>query len=106
LIRTGSLLSVYLGLLWAVVEGWRNWGFADAAVADLLKSPFLKDLKGHRNAIFHVSEVTDPRIMQWGLDPARVSWAKALAGAFRAALLAFHTNLAVKVAVHLKSKGE
>ena len=105
LIRTGSLLSVHLGLLYAVVEGWGKWGFADPTVDHLLKSPFVKDLQDHRNAIFHVSERTDPHIMQWSLDRTRVKWTQELVGALRAALLSRHAELGVKVAVHLKGGG-
>ena len=105
LIRTGSLLSVHLGLLYAVVEGWGKSGFADPTVDHLLKSPFVKDLQDHRNAIFHVSERNDPRIMQWSLDRTRVKWTQGLIGALRAALLSRRAELGAKVAVHLKGGG-
>ena len=101
LVRSGSLLSVYLGLLYAVVEAWRDGKFVDDAVEKLLKNQFVKDLKSHRNAIFHVSEATDPRIMQWGLDPNRVVWAKELASALRSGLLSYHADLETKAVIHI-----
>jgi hypothetical protein len=106
LIRAGSLMSVYLGLLYAVVEGCRKWGFTHASVDALLSSPFVKDLKDHRNAIFHVSEATDPRVMQWGERPDRIEWAKQLAVRLRALLLQLHERLAEKIAVQVQPKTE
>jgi hypothetical protein len=103
LICTGTLISVYLGLLYAVVEAWRKWGFIDPRVQDRLKSPFVKDLKDHRHAIFHVNQATDPRILQWGLDPHRVTWAQVLAAELHAALLGYHQDLEGKLKVHIEA---
>ncbi|SRR6266581_1116039 len=103
LIRTGSLLSLYLGVLYSVVEAWRKWKFTDATVDTLLQSPFVDDLRRYRNAIFHVSEATDPRIMQWSTQQERVAWAKQLSAALRTAILDYHNNLAARVAVHFVS---
>ena len=100
LIRTGSLLSVYFGLLYSVIEAWRNWTFVDAAVDTLLQSPYVKDLKQYRNAIFHVSEAADPRIMQWSFEKERVVCTNELSVSLRAAILEYHKNLAARVTVH------
>ncbi len=101
LIRGGSMLMLYLGVLYTVVEAWRLWHFADVTVDQLLESPFVDELKRYRNAVFHVTEATDPRIMQWTAEPDRVAWAQALAGAFRKAILDWHENLKERVTVHL-----
>ena len=100
LIRTGSLLSVYFGLLYSVVEAWRKWKFVDAAVDTLLQNPYVKDLKDYRNAIFHVSEAADPRIMQWSFEKERVVWTNELSVSLRAAILDYHNNLVTRVVVH------
>ncbi len=106
LTRTGSLLSLYLGVLYSVVEAWRKWKFVDATVDTLLQNPFVNDLKQYRNAIFHVSEATDPRIMQWSTQQDRVVWANKLSAALRAAILDYHNNLATRVAVHFVNPKE
>ena len=94
LIRSGSSIMVYFGLLYALVEAWKKWGHEHPAVDDLLKSPFVEELKKYRHAVFHVNELTDPRIMQWTGQQDRVVWTKQLLVAFRVALLDWHDDLA------------
>jgi hypothetical protein len=102
LIRAGSLLSLHLGVLYSIVEAWRDkWKFKDETVDALLQSPFVKKLERFRNSIFHVSVGTDPDIMQWGADMAAVAWGKQLSAALRAAILDYHNNLAGRVTVQL-----
>ncbi len=101
LIRVGSFLMIHLGLLYAVVEAWRKWDFDEPAVDELLKSPFVEELKDFRHAVFHVNEVTDPRVMQWLGQSNRIDWTDALFAAFRAALLAWHRDMAARVAIKL-----
>ena len=97
LIRAGSLLMIHLGLLYALVEAWRKWDFDEPAVDELLKNPFVEELKDYRHAVFHVNEVTDPRVMQWAGQSDRVDWIHLLFGAFRAALLAWHRDMTARV---------
>jgi hypothetical protein len=99
LIRAGSLMMIHLGLLYALVEGWNKWEFEHPAVDELLKSPFVEELKDYRHAVFHVSEVTDPRIMQWTAQEDRVVWTKLLLAGFRVALLEWHTELAQRLTI-------
>ena len=104
LLRAGSMMMLYLGTLYSVVEAWRKWGFADPNVDRLLKNAFVDELKKYRNAVFHISEATDPRIMQWTAERDRVEWAQSLAAAFRNAILDWHGNLGERVTVHLLKK--
>ena len=101
LIRTGSLMMVHLGLLYALVEAWRKWDFDHPAVDELLKSPFVEELKDYRHAVFHVNEVTDARIMQWTGQSDRVAWTQLLFAAFRTALLEWHRDLAERVIIKI-----
>ena len=99
LIRASSLLMVYLGLLYALVEAWRKWDFDHPAVDELLKSPFVEELKDFRNAVFHVNEATDTRVMRWTGQSDRVDWTHLLLAAFRAALLEWHRDMAERVTI-------
>jgi hypothetical protein len=103
-LRTSALLSVYLGLLYTVVEGCRRWGFTDASINPLLASPFVQDLKDFRNAIFHVHEVTDPRVLQWGMNPERIAWSAELAARLRTLLLGLHETVAARIAAEEESR--
>lgn len=101
LIRAGSLMMVHLGLLYALIEAWRKWDFDHPAVDGLLKSPLVDELRKYRNAVFHVSALTDPRVMQWAAQPDRVVWTQRVFDAFRVALLDWHNQLAERVIIKL-----
>src|SRR5437879_13827383 len=49
LLPAGNLMVVHLGLLYAVIEAWGKWHFTDARLDELLKAPFLEDLRGFRS---------------------------------------------------------
>lgn len=100
-LRAGALLTMYMALLWVVVEGWRKWKFSDARVDSLLASDFVGELKQYRHAIFHARDYNDRDLMQWSADQARVEWTRKLSAAFYSALLDWHANLRDHVIVHL-----
>ena len=97
LLPAGNLMVVHLGLLYAVIEAWGKWHFTDARVDELLKAPFLEDLRDFRNAIFHVSVATEARVLRWGAESDRIVWSQDVERALRAAILDWDANLAERV---------
>lgn len=69
--RIHNLYSTYLGLLYAAVERWEKWRFADLTVDALLTSEHKQVLEKHRHAIFHAEHYDAPDIerlsMQLGI---------------------------------------
>src|SRR3989449_5505193 len=83
LLPAGNLMVVHLGLLYAVIEAWGKWHFTDARVDELLKAPFLEDLRGFRNASFHVSVATEALVLRWGAEADRIVWSQDVERALR-----------------------
>ncbi len=100
LLQAGNLMMVHLGLLYAVIEAWGKWHFTDARVDELLKAPFLEDLRAFRNAIFHVSVGTEARVLRWGAESDRTVWSQEVERALRAAILDWDANLAERIVQH------
>ncbi len=102
--QAGNLMMVHLGLLYAVIEAWGKWHFTDARVDELLKAPFLEDLRGFRNAIFHVSVATEALVLRWGAESDRIVWSHDVERALRAAILDWDANLAERIVQHPRVK--
>ncbi len=90
-------MMVHLGLLYAVIEAWGTWHFTDARVDDLLKAPFLEDLRHFRNSIFHVSIGPEAWVSHWGANSDRIVWSQNVERALRAAILDWNANLAERI---------
>lgn len=97
LLQASSLMMVHLALLYAVIEAWSKWHFTDVRVDELLKAPFLEDLRDFRNAIFHVSVATEARVLRWGAESDRIVWSQDVERALRAAILDWDGNLAERI---------
>ena len=97
-------MVVHLGLLYAVIEAWGKWHFTDARVDELLKAPFLEDLRDFRNAIFHVPVATEARVFRWGAEWDRIVWSQDVGRALRAAILDWEANLAERIAQYPRVK--
>ena len=97
-------MMVHLGLLYAVIEAWGKWHFTDARVDELLKAPFLEDLRDFRNAIFHVSVATEARVLRWGVESDRIVWSQDVERALRAAILDWDANLAERIVQYPRVK--
>ena len=95
---------VHLGLLYAVIEAWGRWHFTDARVDELLKAPFLGDLRDFRNTIFHVSVATEAQVLRWGEHPDRIVWSQDVERALRATILDWDANLAERIVQHPRVK--
>ncbi len=104
LLPAGNLMVVHLGLLYAVIEAWGKWHFTDACVDELLKAPFLEDLRGFRNASFHVSVATEALVLRWGAEPDRIVWSQDVEKALRAAILDWEANLAERIVQYPRVK--
>lgn len=52
-IHRDAYMSLWYALLAVVIEGWNELRLADAAVAELMESPYLGKLRRHRNGVFH-----------------------------------------------------
>lgn len=104
-VKSSALLTMHLALLYTVVEGWRKWRFKDAEVDELLKSPFVAELKAYRHAIFHANEFNAKAIMQFTADPDRTKWVTALSNGLRRALREHFANLPDKLVDYLDAEG-
>jgi len=100
LLQAGNLMMVHLGLLYTVIEAWDKWRFTDARVDELLRSPFVSDLRRFRNDIFHVSQATEARVSWWGAASDRIVWSQNVERALRAAFLDWDAHLAERIAEH------
>ena len=100
LLQAGNLMMVHLGLLYAVIEAWGRWHFADARVDELLKAPFVEDLRHFRNAVFHVPVGPEALVFQWGEDSDRIVWSQDVQRALRTAILDWDANLAERIVQH------
>ena len=100
LLRAGNLLSVHFSLLYAAVEAWQRWHFADARVDELLRDPYVGRLRDFRNAVFHVSVATDARLQRWAGESGPVQWARKVELALRAAVLDWQEHLAERIHQH------
>jgi hypothetical protein len=99
--RASEYLTMWLALMYVVVEGWRKWKFFDADVDRLLDNPLTTELKGYRHAIFHATEFDDDRVMSVIDTPERNEWHGALGNALRAALRDWNANLDARIETYL-----
>lgn len=81
---TFSTLSVYYGLLWVVVEGYREIGLADKRIDALLEQEGMADaLRRFRNAVFHYQNAPfGPKLMEFLTAKGSETWVKELNTAF------------------------
>ena len=101
--RVDSLYSFYLGALYAVVEKWRDWDFADAAVDTLLADEErVEVLEKHRHAIFHATHYDDEAITVLAEPQDMIPWADELESALEEILVAWHLDPAPHVRAHLQ----
>lgn len=101
--RLDSLYAFYLGALYAVVEKWRQWGFADPAVDSLLAdAERVKLLKRHRHAIFHADHYDHKDVVALAERHDMTPWADELQGALVTFFAAWHQDPNSHVLEHLK----
>lgn len=79
-----STLSVWYGLLWVVVEGYRDLGLSDERIDALLEQEGMADaLRRFRNAVFHYQkEPFGPKLVEFLTAKDSEVWVKELNTAF------------------------
>jgi hypothetical protein len=87
--KAGLMMQIWYGLLYVVVEGWKELGLVDSEIDNLLRQPdYVAKLRNFRNAVFHYQRQFLP-VKQEGLfaDRAMVEWITRLSDAFKRRLL-------------------
>jgi hypothetical protein len=83
------MMQIWYGLLYVVIEGWKELGLADAEIDNLLRqADYVTKLRNFRNAVFHYQRQFLP-VKQEGLfaDRSMVEWITSLSDAFKRRLL-------------------
>ncbi|MBV0892312.1 hypothetical protein KTN05_10660 [Paracoccus sp. Z118] len=78
------VLSVWYGLLWVVVEGYRELKLTDKKIDELLASDdMIGSFRRFRNAVFHFQEEPlSPKLMDFITAPASERWVNELNRSF------------------------
>ena len=87
--KAGLMMQIWYGLLYVVIEGWKELGLADAEIDNLLcQADYVTMLRDFRNAVFHYQRQFLPA-KQEGLfaDRSMVQWITSLSDAFKRRLL-------------------
>lgn len=68
-------MSYYYGGMYVVIRGWGHLQYQDPEIDGLLRSPFVRTLREHRNASFHFSpEYFDSRMQAFVNEPESEIW--------------------------------
>ena len=84
-IESMMYMSLWYGLLYVVVEGWKSLKLNDASIDELLKSSNTDLLKRYRNASFHFPEKRiyhDERFENFFKEKSTVEWVRKLNSEF------------------------
>ena len=87
--KAGLMMQMWYGLLYVVIEGWKELGLVDAEIDNLLRqADYVTKLRNFRNAVFHYQRQFLP-VKQEGLfaDRSMVEWITTLSDAFKRRLL-------------------
>ena len=101
--RTDAYFTFALAALYAVVEKWIEWDFADPAVDALLADrEQLRRLKKYRHTVFHTDYYDHPDFAAMATDLDLVEWSASLASPIRAYLKRWHTDPAAHINEHMR----
>lgn len=78
-------MSLWYGLLYVVIEGWRKLGLKDYKVDELLKSSNVDLLRKYRNGVFHYpkkQKYNDERFESFYEQETTVEWVRQLNSEF------------------------
>lgn len=96
--KAGLKMCLWYGMLYVVVEGWRDVGLSDPEIDRLLASPNTELLRHFRNGMFHFQkdQWLPPKLSNF-LAPSNqtVEWVRALTAEFRRYLMAEMKKLSV-----------
>ncbi len=103
IIRAQAFFTLMLGSLYAVVEKWRQWHFADPAVDGLLsQTAYVERLGEYRHAVFHDDHYDHQAIHSLFLDDEMRAWTAELTAALRAYCRHWHAEPATHLRDYLK----
>ena len=101
--RADAYFTFALAALYAVVEKWIEWHFADPAVDALLADKEkLRRLKRYRHTVFHADYYDHPDFAAMATDNDLVVWSARLASPIRAYLKRWHTDPVAHVNEHMR----
>ena len=101
--KAGLTMCLWYGMLFVVIEGWRESKLSDPVIDDLLKSPNVQSLKQFRNGMFHYQkgEWLAPKMhlfFDQKVSPNSVTWVLSLTAEFRRYFLAEMKRISAKPA--------
>jgi hypothetical protein len=100
-LRASGHLTVWLALLYVVIEGWRKWRFFDSELDPLLESPIVEELKKYRHAIFHANDFDHRNVLEFEANEARRNWTSNVGNALRQAIRDWNVNLRDRMGEYL-----
>jgi len=99
--RAGLKMCLWYGMLYVVVEGWRDAGLSDPEVDRLLASPNTELLRRFRNGMFHFQndQWLPTKLSDFFVPTNRtVEWVRTLTAEFRRYLMAEMNRIRAKPA--------
>ena len=93
-IESMMYMSLWYGLLYVVIEGWKTLKIQDVIINNLLTSPNTEMLKEYRNAVFHYSKKRyyDNRFEAFYKETTSGKWARELNSEFSRFFLGYFKN--------------
>lgn len=84
LLESEMYLSLWLGCLYSVIEGWSNLKIDEPCIKQLLVDGYKKKLFGFRNAVFHPVDYDDTRFHALAAEVQKsLDWARELTNEFK-----------------------
>jgi hypothetical protein len=103
--RADAFYTLQLAALYAVVERWQIWHFADPGVDDLLDELHVRLLEKHRHVVFHADYYDHKDLKALNEQEGAIMWAAKVAVAFRDYLRRWHADPMTYVTAHLERVG-
>jgi hypothetical protein len=103
--RVNALFMLQLAALYAVVERWQIWRFADSSVDQLLDEPHVRLLENFRHVIFHADYHDHKDLPALAEHDETLEWAAKLSSAFPEYLRRWHADPVGHVTEHLNRVG-
>ena len=84
LLESEMYLSLWLGCLYSVIEGWSNLKIDAPRIKQLLEKGYKKKLFGFRNAVFHPVDYDDVRFHALAAEGQKsLDWAREITNEFK-----------------------
>lgn len=86
-------MSLWYGLMYVVIEGWRQLKLKDTEINDLIKNKNTELLQGYRNGVFHFHRINnDVKFERFFQERTTVEWVRSLNQAFGRWFLNYYVN--------------